>query len=181
MNPWRALLALSFLLLGGCLVTFDEPLPGAGSAPKALLGQWRSQDAWGEPLTLSIGRDKAGVYTATAQAQGKPAQRYRFTVLQRGHRWYASAAVPAAFGSGFTVAGFDLVGRRELVIYSLDVEQVRQAVEAGELEGHAVDVAADDGPGMRIDTPPSQLQAYLDDPANSDLFVEAARFQRMEQ
>ncbi|AIR87893.1 hypothetical protein [Pseudomonas cremoricolorata] len=181
MNPWRALLALSFLLLGGCLVTFDEPLPGADSAPKGLLGQWRSQDAWGESLTLNISQDKAGAYTATTQAQGRAAQRHRFTVVQRGNRWYLSAPVPAAFGSGFTVAGFDLVGQRELVIYSLDVEQIRQAVAAGELKGHALEAVADDGPGMRIDSPIAQVQAYLDDSANTDLFVEAARFQRTGQ
>lgn len=181
MNPWRALLALSFLLLGGCLVTFDEPLPGADSAPKALLGQWRSKDAWGEALTLNISRDKAGAYTATAQAQGKPAQHLRLNVLRRGNRWYASAPLPAAYGAGFTVAGFDLVGSRELVLYSLDVEQVEQAVAAGELKGHALDAVADDSPGMHIDSPLSQVQAYLDDPANTDLFVEAARFQRAGQ
>ena len=47
---------MSFLLLGGCLVTFHEPLPSNQAAPKALLGKWSSKDAWGEPLKLTISR-----------------------------------------------------------------------------------------------------------------------------
>lgn len=49
MRAWRVvLLTLSFLLLGGCLVTFHEPLPSNQAAPKALLGKWSSKDAWEE-------------------------------------------------------------------------------------------------------------------------------------
>ena len=48
MKAWRVvLLTLSFLLLGGCLVTFHEPLPSNQAAPKALHGKSSSKDAWG--------------------------------------------------------------------------------------------------------------------------------------
>ena len=39
MKARSLLLALSFLLLGGCLVTFNEPMPANEAAPKALLGK----------------------------------------------------------------------------------------------------------------------------------------------
>ena len=35
MKAWRVLLALSFVLLSGCLVTFNEPIPTNQPAPKA--------------------------------------------------------------------------------------------------------------------------------------------------
>ena len=72
MKAWRVvLLTLSFLLLGGCLVTFHEPLPCNQAAPKALLGKWSSKDAWGEPLKLTISRSGGGAYKAVATAKGK--------------------------------------------------------------------------------------------------------------
>ena len=38
MKAWRGvLIALSFLLLSGCLVTFKEPLAASDPAPKGLL------------------------------------------------------------------------------------------------------------------------------------------------
>ena len=55
MKAWRvAVVALSFLFLSGCLVTFKEPLPASEAAPAALVGQWTSKNAWGEPLNLQI-------------------------------------------------------------------------------------------------------------------------------
>ena len=48
MKAWRVVvIALSFLLLSGCLVTFKEPLPTNEPAPKGLLGKWTSTNAWG--------------------------------------------------------------------------------------------------------------------------------------
>ena len=39
MKAWRGvLIALSFLLLSGCLVTFKSPLSTSDPAPKGLLG-----------------------------------------------------------------------------------------------------------------------------------------------
>ncbi|NOP55920.1 hypothetical protein G9P63_28690, partial [Klebsiella pneumoniae] len=40
------------------------------------------------------------------------------------------------------------------------------------------EVPEDNGDGVLIDSPSARVLAYLDDPANSDLFVEVARFQR---
>ena len=72
MRAWRVvLLTLSFLLLGGCLVTFHEPLPSNQAAPKALLGKWSSKDAWEEPLKLVISRSGGDAYKAVATAKGK--------------------------------------------------------------------------------------------------------------
>ena len=179
MKAWRVvLLTLSFLLLGGCLVTFDEPLPANQAAPKALLGQWSSKDAWGQPLRLSISRAGGNTYKAVARAQGKAPEEYAFTVARHGNRWYLSAGVPKRLGGNFLIGGFDIVDGKELVIYNLDVEQVQQAVAKKELSGRSTAVPDDNGEGVLIDSPAQRVLAYLDDPANSDLFVEVARFQR---
>ena len=42
----------------------------------------------------------------------------------------------------------------------------------------SVEVPEENGEGVLIDSPAERVLAYLDDPANSDLFVEVARFQR---
>ncbi|MFJ4346957.1 hypothetical protein [Pseudomonas sp. NPDC089401] len=179
MKAWRVvLLTLSFLLLGGCLVTFHEPLPSNQAAPKALLGKWSSKDAWGEPLKLTISRSGGDAYKAVATAKGKAPEEYTFTVSRHGNRWYLSAGVPKRQGGNFLIGGFDIVDGKELVLYNLDVEQVQQAVEHKELTGRTVQVPEENGEGVLIDSPPARVLAYLDDPANSDLFVEVARFQR---
>ena len=178
MKAWRVLLALSFLLLGGCLVTFNEPIPANQPAPKALLGHWSSKDAWGEPLKLLISRTGGNAYKAVATAKGKPRQEYTFTVSRHGNRWYFSAGVPKKLGGNFLIAGFDVIGSNELVLYNLDVERINQALEQKALGGQRYEVPEDNGEGVLIDSPAQQVFAYLDDPANSDLFIEVARFQR---
>lgn len=179
MKPWRVLLlTLSFLLLSGCMVTFDRPLAVHQPAPKALLGQWSSKDAWGQPLQLTISRTAQGGYKALARSQGQAARAYDFTVSRHGNRWYLSAAVPKQLGGHYLIGGFELIDGQQLVVYTLDIEQVQQAVAKQELSGHAIQVPEDNGAGVLIDSPAERVLAYLDDPANSDLFVEAARFQR---
>lgn len=179
MKAWRVvLLTLSFLMLGGCLVTFSEPLPGKAPAPKALVGSWATKDAWGEPLKLVITRADAGAYKAVATPKGKPAHTYVFNVVQQGNRWYLSARVPRELGGNYVIAGFDIVDGKDLVVYPLDVQQVQQAVGSKELTGHSTDVAQDNGEGVLVDSPPERVLAYLNDPANSDLFAEAVRFER---
>ncbi|QVM92559.1 hypothetical protein JYG34_05875 [Pseudomonas entomophila] len=180
MKAWRVvLLTLSFLLLGGCLVTFDEPLPGNQVAPKALLGQWSSKDAWGQPLKLNISRAGGNTYKAVARARGKAPEEYAFTVARHGNRWYLSAGVPKRLGGRFLIGGFEVVDGKQLVVYNLDVEQVQQAVDKKELSGRSTEVPEGNGPGVLIDSPSERVLAYLDDPANSDLFVEVARFERV--
>jgi len=179
MKAWRVvLLTLSFLLLGGCLVTFHEPLASHQAAPKGLVGTWSSKDAWGEPLKLTISRGAGDAYKAVAKAQGKAPEHYSFTVSRHGNRWYLSAAVPKRLGGNFLIGGFDIVDGKQLVIYNLDLEQVQQAIDKKELSGRSIQVPDDNGDGVLIDSPPARVLAYLDDPANSDLFVEVARFQR---
>lgn len=182
MKPWPVLLAMSLLLLGGCLDTFEHPVPGAQAAPKALLGQWRSKDAWGEPLTLTISQAKGNAYQAVARAKGKPARTYRFSVAQHANRWYVSGPAPEAAGQGFVIGGFELNAEQQLLLYSLDPEQLRQAVEQHALSGRSAAPSDEDdasGPALHIDSPAAQVMSYLDDPANSDVFVEAARFQHV--
>lgn len=181
MKAWHVLLTLSFLLLGGCLVTFDQPLPSNQAAPKALLGQWSSKDAWGEPLKLSISRIGGNAYKAVARGQGKAPEEYAFSVSRHGNRWYLSAGVPKRLGGNFLIGGFEVIEGKELVLYNLDVEQIRQAVEHKELSGRSTKATEDNGDGMLIDSAPARVLAYLDDPANSDLFIEVARFQRAGQ
>lgn len=178
MKSWRAVIALSFLLLSGCLVSFKEPLPADQAAPAALLGKWTSKNAWGDALNLELTRVAANRYRAVSYPKDKPKQRddYDFTVSRHGSRWYLSAAVPDKFGGHFTIAGFELTDNHELVVYNLDLEQIHQALGQEALSGEPFDTW--DGEGVLISNPLEQVFAWLDDPANSDVFVEAARFQR---
>ncbi|RAI71531.1 hypothetical protein DOZ80_06765 [Pseudomonas fluorescens] len=179
MKAWRVVvIALSFLLLGGCLVTFEEPLPASEPAPKGLLGKWTSTNGWGEPLNLELTRIGDNRYQAVSYYRARPREReaYSFTVSRHGSRWYLSAKVPAQFGGHFTIGGFELTDRHELVVYNLDLDQINQAMQQKALSGERVQT--NDGDGVLIDSNMDQVAAYLDDPANSDVFVEALRYQR---
>ena len=73
MKAWRVVvIALSFLLLSGCLVTFKEPLPSSEPAPKGLLGKWTSTNAWGEPLNLELTRLGENHYQAVSYFKANP-------------------------------------------------------------------------------------------------------------
>jgi hypothetical protein len=179
MKAWRVVvIALSCLLLSGCLVTFKEPLPASERAPKGLLGKWTSTNAWGEPLNLELTRLGDNRYQAVSYFRAKPKEReaYPFTVSRHGNRWYLSAKVPAQYGGHFTIAGFEITDKHELVVYNLDLEQINQAVRQHALSGQGF--PTHDGDGVLVDSDMAQVSAYLDDPANSDVFVEAVRYQR---
>ncbi|NJJ55643.1 hypothetical protein [Pseudomonas sp. B14(2022)] len=179
MKTWRvAIIALSFLLLSGCLVTFKDPLPAHEAAPDELLGHWTSRNAWGEPLNLHISRIGERRYKAVSYPKATPAQRdeYLFTVSRHGSRWYLSAPLPARFGGHYFLAGFEFDDKHELVVYNLDLEQIHQAIGQQVLQGSSVDTV--EGTGVRVDSSMSQVFAYLDDPANADVFVEAVRYRR---
>ena len=182
MKTWRvAVIALSFLLLSGCLVTFKDPLPAPEAAPKALLGQWSSKNAWGEPLKLTISRAGQHRYKAVSYPTAKPSQRdeYLFSVSRHGSRWYLSAPLPAKLGGHYVLAGFEIDDKHELVVYNLDLEQIHQALGQQALHGSPVETV--EGTGVLVDSPMNQVFAYLDNPANADVFVEAARYQRAGQ
>lgn len=66
MKAWRVLVALSFLLLSGCLVSFKDPIPANEPAPMPLLGEWTRTDEWGEQLFLDITRAGTNQYKALA-------------------------------------------------------------------------------------------------------------------
>ena len=179
MKAWRVVvIALSFLLLSGCLVTFTDPLPASDPAPKGLLGQWTSTNAWGEPMNLELKRLGDSRYQAVSYFKARPKARevFPFTVIRHGSRWYLSAKVPARFGGHFIIAGFELTDKQELVVYNLDLEQINQAVGQKLLDGEHL--PTEDGEGVLIKNSMDRVFAYLDDPANSDVFVEAARYQR---
>ena len=181
MNVWRVLIALSCLLLSGCLVTFNEPLPANEAAPIPLLGQWSRKDEWGERFYLDITRAGSNLYEARTY-EGSPdnldsLEKYGFTVAHHGRRWYLSAGLPQNLGGNFAIAGFELTADNELVIFTLDVDRVRQELEAGRLQGKPVDTQ--EGEGVLITSPLDAVFAYLDDQANSDVFIEVARYQRV--
>ena len=179
MKAWRVIvIALSILLLSGCLVTFKEPLPTSEPAPKGLLGKWTSTNGWGEPLNLELTRVGDNRYQAVSYYRARPREReaYSFTVSRHGSRWYLSAKVPAQFGGHFTIGGFELTDKHELVVYNLDLDQINQAMQQKALSGESFQT--NDGEGVLIDSDMDQVAAYLDDPANSDVFVEAVRYQR---
>ncbi|MEB0104830.1 hypothetical protein [Pseudomonas sp. MH9.3] len=179
MKAWRvAVTVLSFLLLSGCLVTFKNPLLTREAAPNELLGKWVSRNAWGEPLNMQITRAGEQRYKAVSYPSAKPGQRdeYLFSVSRHGGRWYLSAPLPAKLGGHFILAGFEFDEKHELVVYNLDLEQIHQAMEQKTLQGTAVQTV--EGDGVLIDSPMEQVFAYLDDPANADVFVQAVRYRR---
>jgi hypothetical protein len=181
MNAWRALLAVSFLLLGGCLVTFKDPIPANEVAPIPLLGEWSRKNEWGEQLYLQITRAGSNVYKARAYVDSldnlDSVEEYGFTVAHHGRRWYLSAGLPKRMGANFAIAGFELTTGNELVIYNLDVDRILQELEQGTLQGEVIDAA--EGDGVLISSPLEQVFSYLDDQANSDVFIEVARYQRV--
>jgi hypothetical protein len=61
-------------------------------------------------------------------------------------------------------------------VYNLDLEQIKQALGQNVLSGESFQT--DDGDGVLINSQMDQVSAYLDDPANSDVFVEVVRYQR---
>ena len=179
MKAWRVMLmAVSFLMLNGCLVTFSQAPIEAQPAPKQLLGKWVSKDAWGQARTLEISAIDKTRYQAVVYPKGEPKarERYIFIVARHGSRWYASANLPAKLGGGYTLNGFEVNDNGELVVYDLDLDQIKQAVGQSALSGDPVETA--EGAGVQIKSPSATVFAYLDDPANSDVFVEVARYQR---
>lgn len=183
MNAWRVLVALSCLLLSGCLVTFREPIPANEAAPIPLLGEWTRTNEWGEQLFLEVSRVGSNLYKARTY-EGSPDNfdslaEYGFTVAHHGRRWYLSAGLPKSLGANFAIAGFELTTSSELVIYNLDVDRFRQELEAGRLRGKVVEMP--EGDGVLITSPLDRVFAYLDDPANADLFIEVARYLRVGQ
>ena len=81
------------------------------------------------------------------------------------------------FRSNFAIAGFELTAGNELVIYNLDIDRIVQELEQGGLQGEKV--ASAEGEGVLISSPLEQVFSYLDDQANSDVFIEVARYQRV--
>ena len=181
MNAWRvAVAALAGLLLSGCLVTFKDPIPANEAAPIPLLGEWTRQDEWGDQLFLEITRAGSNLYLARiyeGSADNESSfEEFGFTVAHHGRRWYLSAGLPKSLGANFAIAGFELTRDNELVLYNLDTDRILQDMEKGLLEGQTVSMPEADG--ALITSPLDKVFAYLDDPANADLFVEVARYQR---
>lgn len=179
MKASRLAIVLSFLMLSGCLVTFKDPIPAHDAAPSHLLGIWTSKNAWGEPLELEIKRAANSEYRAVSYRKGdrKNHDEYSFTVARHGSRWYLSAGLPEKYGSGFVIAGFELTNNDELVVYNLDPDHIRRWTEQKLLDGQTIEIAK--GEGVLITSPLATVFGYLDDPANSDVFLEVARYQRM--
>jgi len=182
-NPINALrviaIALSLLLLSGCLVTFKDPMPANEPAPAQLLGTWTSKNAWGEPLELELSRAGVNQYKAVSYRKGdrKNRDEYAFTVSRHGSRWYLSAGLPPKYGSNYVIAGFELTDNDELVVYNLDLDRIRQLIAQRVLAGQPVDIESSDG--VLITSSLDRVFTYLDDPANSDIFLEVARYQRL--
>ncbi|MOA50602.1 hypothetical protein D3C78_1736400 [compost metagenome] len=87
--------------------------------------------------------------------------------------------MPKKLGANFAIAGFELTTDNELVVYNLDVERIEQEVQDGKFQGQTVEMP--DGDGVLITSPLDVVFGWLDDPANSDVFVEVARYQRSTQ
>lgn len=181
MKAWRMLMiALFGLLASGCLVTFKDPIPANEAAPMPLLGEWTREDEWGEQLYLEVSRAGSNLYKARIYESSPEnldsLEEFGFTVAHHGRRWYLSAGLPKSLGANFVIAGFELTRSNELVLYNLDAEQILLDMSKGRLQGATV--ALPEGDGALITSPLEQVFAYLDDPANADLFVEVARYRR---
>jgi len=179
----RVMLALSFVFLGGCLVVFREPLPVNEQPPMALLGEWSRTNEWGEQMFLTISRVGEQSFKARLMA-GSPdnlegAEEYDFTVNRSGHRWYFSMRMPKRFGDSFAVGGFEITSRNELVLYSLDDQVFVDEVQAGRLAGQVIEMNGQESALVTATT--AEVQAFLNDPENSDVFVESSHFQRSNQ
>lgn len=183
MKAWRVLVALSFLLLSGCLVSVKDPIPANEAAPIPLLGEWTRKNEWGEQQYLEVSRAGSSLYKAKTYLDSpdnlESLEEFGFTVAHHGQRWYLSAGLPKKLGGNFAIAGFELTSDNELVVYNLDVDRIRQELEQGGLQGAVLDTP--EGDGALITSPLEQVLAYLDDPANSDAFIEVARYQRDDQ
>lgn len=183
MRAWRVLVALSCVLLSGCLVTFKEPIEANEPAPIPLLGEWARTNEWGEQQFLEISRAGSNLYRARTYKDSldnlDSEQEYGFTVAHHGRRWYLSAGLPKRLGANYVIAGFELTTGSELLVYTLDVDRVLQEIEQGRLAGEVVEMP--EGDGVLITSPLDQVFEYLDDPANADVFVEVARYQRIGQ
>ena len=181
MKAWRALLVLTLVMLGGCLVTFENPIPPEQPAPLPLLGEWSGKDEWGEQRFLDVRLSGSNLYRAvsTIGSPDNPEGREEtaFTVAQHGRRWYLCAGVPKKYGANYAIAGFELTRDNELVLYSLDVERMLDELDAGTLQGRRVSLPEADG--VLVSSPLEKVFEYLDDPANSGVFVEVARYQRV--
>lgn len=175
------LLVLSCLLLSGCLVLFKSPIPASEAAPTQLLGSWLRDNEWGEQLQLDITASAGNSYVATIRVLGQDAKPevYPFTVARSKQRWYASIGLPIRFGNNYAMAGFEITKRNELVLYSLDPEPFLQELKAGALQGQRVQTQGTDS--ALISSPLAQVFAYLNNPVNADVFIETARYQRVEQ
>lgn len=175
------LLVVVCLLLNGCLVLFKEPIPAEQAAPLQLLGSWQRDNEWGEQLQLEISADANKHYVAKIRVLGQDAKPevYPFTVTRSGERWYASLSLPRRFASNYAIAGFEISKRNELVLYSLDPQRFLQELKAGSLQGQVVETQGSDS--ALISSPLPQVLAYLNDPANADVFIETARYQRIDQ
>lgn len=181
MKAWRVLLAvaLTCISLAGCLATLDEPFAPGEQAPVALMGQWQARDAWGDHLKLTIQPASQGRYSAVSYQKGavSPHDQVTFSVSHHAGRWYAAAPMAKAYGGRFAMVGFELTEAGELVVYSLDLERLQQAIAAGALAGDRFETR--DGQGVALRSPPATVFAWLDDPANSDVFTEVARYTRI--
>lgn len=182
MNALRVLLlSCSCLLLSGCLVLFNSPIPALEAAPSKLLGSWQRDNEWGEQLQLKISATAGNHYVAHIRVLGQNAEPevYPFTVAHNGERWYASIGLPKRFGANYAIAGFEITKRNELVLYSLDSELFLQELKNGTLQGQVVE--SQGSPSALISSPLTQVFGYLNEPANADVFIESARYQRVEQ
>ena len=183
MKLLRVLMALACVMLSGCLVVFREPLPANEQPPMALLGEWSRTNEWGEQMFLDISRTGDNTFRARLMT-GSPdnlegAEEYDFSVNRSGPRWYFSMHLPQRFGENVAVGGFEISTRSELIIYSLDNQLFVNEIKAGRLAGQVIDVAGEQSALVTAAT--AQVLAFLNDPANSDAFVEASRYQRSDQ
>ncbi|SEI42970.1 hypothetical protein SAMN04244579_00418 [Azotobacter beijerinckii] len=184
MKAWRwPILLLGIVLLSGCLVSFGERIPPGEAVPMPLLGEWSRRNEWGEQLVLEIRRAGPDRYRAEQHLEGaddaQRPQQAEFTVARHGRRWYLSAGLSDDLGGGFAILGFELTAQNELVLYNLEPARVRQALEQDSLAGRPIATAQ--GPGVRVLSPLERVFGYLDDPANSDVFSEVARYRRVGQ
>ena len=99
MKAWRVVvIALSFLLLSGCLVTFKEPLPASEPAPKGCSANGPAPTPGASRVNLELTRIGDNRYQAVSYLQGQ-AQGARSLSLHRVAPWQPLVSVGEGAGA----------------------------------------------------------------------------------
>jgi len=173
-----ATLVVLAILIGCGGVTLNQPLPSRHSAEllQALEGYWHATDGVFEIRFSDSGKGRLGALewdedhfglieweiVATASGDGG------FVSMRTQDEAELSTNDPGDPES-YVFARFTLTPLGDLVLWAPDPTAFATAVDDGLLMGSVTDDRED--PWVEIESPPDSVLAFLEDPANDDLFI----------